>query len=225
MQLKVTNSSLLKNRAKYKVTERTTKMFSAIFARSPIQHFVLKHLLLCALLAAATHTFAQDGKLPLDSKNNISYTDSGQPKLTKTELHQKVRAWVDRKFGNAQNAITSDDTQAGIILITSYIPVIHSDYQYIRFDLGVQYKDNQYDARITTLDGVSAEHSPIRLSSKENDNITAKEQIIKTESSRKKRKDAELALQTAKADNEGINASLYNLLGDLKTYVTSPKAD
>ncbi|WP_143828617.1 DUF4468 domain-containing protein [Dyadobacter fermentans] len=179
----------------------------------------MKHLILFALLTAATHTFAQDGRLPLDSKNNISYTDSGQPKLSKTELHQKVRAWVDKKFGNAENAITSDDTQAGIILITSYIPVIHSSYQYVRFDLGVQYKDNQYDARITTLDGVSAEHSPVRLNAKENDDITAKEQIVKTESNRKKRKEAELNLQAAKADNDGINTSLYNLLGDLKNYV------
>ena len=190
-----------------------------------IQHFVLKHLLLFALLTAATHTFAQDGRLPLDSKNSISYTDSGQPRSSSSELHQKIRAWVDKKFGNAQNAITSDDTQAGIILITSYIPVIHSDYQYVRFDLGIQYKDNQYDARITTLDGVSAEHSPIRLSTKDNDNITAKEQIIKTESNRKKRKEAEIALQTAKADNDGINTSLYNLLADLKTYVTGPKTE
>jgi hypothetical protein len=185
----------------------------------------LKHLLLFALLTAATHSFAQDGRLPLDSKNSISYTDSGQPKFSKAELHEKIRGWVDKKFGNAQNAITSDDTQAGIILITSYIPVIHSDYQYIRFDLGVQYKDNQYEARITTLDGVSAEHSPIRLGAKENDNVTAKEQIIKTESNRKKRKEAELALQTAKADNDGINTSLYNLLADLKTYISGPKSE
>lgn len=185
----------------------------------------MKHLLLFALLSAATHSFAQDGRLPLDSKNNISYTDSGQPKSSKTELHEKIRGWADKKFGNAQNAITSDDTQAGIVLITSYIPVIHSDYQYVRFDLGIQYKDNQYEARITTLDGVSAEHSPIRLSAKENDSITAKEQIIKTESNRKKRKEAELALQTAKADNDGINTSLYNLLADLKTYITGSKAE
>ena len=185
----------------------------------------MKHLILFALLSAGTSAFAQDGRLPLDSKNNISYTDSGQPNLRKTELHQKVRGWVEKKFGNVENAITSDDTQAGIILITSYIPVIHSDYQYVRFDLGVQYKDNQYDARITTLDGVSAEHSPVRLNAKENDNITAKEQIAKTESNRKKRKEAEDALQVIKADNEGINTSLYNLLADLKTYLSSPKAN
>jgi hypothetical protein len=185
----------------------------------------LKHLLIVALLAAATHAFGQDGRLPLDAKNNISYTDSGQPKLGKTELHQKIKSWADKKFGNAQNAITSDDTEAGIVLITSYIPVIHSEYQYVRFDLGVQYKDNQYDARITTLDGVSAEHSPVRLNGKENDNIVAKEQIVKTESSRKKRKEAETALQIAKADNDGINTSLYNLLADLKAYINGPKAE
>ena len=185
----------------------------------------MKHLLLFALLIAAIPGFAQDGRLPLDSKNSISYTDSGQPRLGKTELRQKIRGWVEKKFGNVENAITSDDTQAGIILITSYIPVIHSDYQYVRFDLGVQYKDNQYEARITTLDGVSAEHSPVRLTAKENDNITAKEQIVKTESNRKKRKDAELALQTAKADNDGINTSFYNLLADLKTYIAGPKTE
>ncbi|OJV12724.1 MAG: hypothetical protein BGO21_02985 [Dyadobacter sp. 50-39] len=196
-------------------------MFSVIFARSPIQPFVLKHLLLLTLLAVATHTFAQDGRLPLDPKNSISYTDSGQPKLSKSELHQKVRKWVENKFGNAENAITSDDTQAGIILITSYIPVIHSNYQYVRFDLGVHYRDNLYEARITTLDGISPEHSPVRLSSKENDNITAKEQIIKTESNRKKRKEAETDLQNAKADNDGINTTLYNLLADLKSYINS----
>ncbi|WP_353720726.1 DUF4468 domain-containing protein [Dyadobacter sp. 676] len=185
----------------------------------------MKHLVLFALLSAATHTFAQDGRLPLDAKNNISYTDSGQPQLGKTELHRKIREWVDKKFGNAENAITSDDTQAGIILITSYIPVIHSNYQYVRFDLGIQYDDGRYDARITTLDGVSAEHSPVRLNARENDEITAKEQIVKTESSRKKRKDAELALQMAKADNDGINTSLYNLLADLKNYITRPKTE
>ncbi|MGG7663574.1 DUF4468 domain-containing protein [Dyadobacter sp. BHUBP1] len=185
----------------------------------------MKHLLLFAMLLAATHTFAQDGRLPLDSKNNISYTDSGLPQYSKAQLHQKIRDWVERRFGNAENAITSDDTQAGIILITSYIPVIHSDYQYIRFDLGVQYKDSQYDARITTLDGVSAEHSPVRLTAKENDNIIAKEQIVKTESNRKKRKEAETALQIAKADNDGINTSLYNLLADLKSHITQPKSE
>lgn len=183
----------------------------------------MKHFLLFILLTVAAPGFAQDGLLPLDAKKNISYTDSGQPGLSKTELHQKLRAWADKKFGNAQNAITSDDTEAGIILITSYIPVIHSDYQYIRFDLGIQYKDNQYEARITTLDGVSAEHSPVRLGVKENDHITAKEQTIKTESSRKKRKEAEEELQAAKADNEGINTSLYSLLADLKAYITNPK--
>lgn len=177
------------------------------------------------LLAAATHTFAQDGRLPLDPKNSISYTDSGQPQVSKAEFHQKIRKWVEKKFGNAENAITSDDTQAGIVLITSYIPVIHSNYQYVRFDLGIQYKDNQYAARITTLDGVSAEHSPVRLTAKENDNITAKEQIVKTESSRKKRKEAETELQVAKADNDGINTSLYNLLADLKNYITQPKSE
>ncbi|MCF0068864.1 DUF4468 domain-containing protein [Dyadobacter sp. CY261] len=185
----------------------------------------MKNLLLFALLSAATHTFAQDGKLPLDAKNNISYTDSGQPKLRKSELHQKIRGWVEKKFGNAENAITSDDTEAGIVLITSYIPVIHSQYQYVRFDLGVQYKDNQYEARITTLDGVSAEHSPVRLNGKENDDIIAKEQTVKTESNRKKRKDAEVELQMSKADNDGISTSLYNLLADLKNYIAKPAAE
>lgn len=171
------------------------------------------------LIFAASHAFAQDGRLPLDSKNNISYTDSGQPKASKAEIREKVRAWADKKFGNATNAIASDDEQAGIILITSYIPVIHSNYQYVRFDLGVQYKDNQYEARIATLDGISSVRSPIRLDHKENDAITAKEHAIKTESSRKKRKELEAELQMVKADNEGINTSLYNLLADLKAYM------
>ncbi len=173
------------------------------------------------LLSATTFTFAQDGRLPLDPKNNISYTDSGQPKLSQAALHQKIVGWVEKKFGNTENAITSDDEKAGIVLITSYIPVIHSSYQYVRFDLGIKYQNNQYEARIATLDGISAVRSPIRLNSGENDLIIAKEQAVKTESNRKKKKEAELALQMAKADNDGINTSLYNLLGDLKVYLTA----
>lgn len=173
------------------------------------------------LLSAATSAFAQEGRLPLDSKNNISYNDSGQPKLSQAALHQKIVGWVEKKFGNTQNAITSDDEKAGIVLITSYIPVIHSSYQYVRFDLGIKYQDNQYEARIATLDGISAVRSPIRLNAGENDLIIAKEQAVKTESNRKKKKEAELALQMAKADNDGINTSLYNLLGDLKVYLST----
>lgn len=182
----------------------------------------MRNFLFLLLFFTATSTFAQDGRLPLDSRNNISYTDSGQPKLSQAQLHQKIKDWIVYKFGNLENALTSDNEQAGTILITSYIPVIHSSYQYVRFDLGIQYKDNQYDARIATLDGISAVRSPVRLDKKENDAITSKEQVLKTESSRKKRKEAETTLQTAKADNDGINTSLYNLLADLKAFVNSP---
>ncbi|WP_229208664.1 DUF4468 domain-containing protein [Dyadobacter luticola] len=177
----------------------------------------MKHFIFIALLLfSAAQTFAQDGLLPLDQEKNIYYSDSGKPELSKNELYKKVQEWVSKTFGNYENAVSFEDSVKGVLRVTSYVPLIHSQYGYVRFDLTVESADNQYFAKITNLDGISTLHSPERLTSKENDNITAKEVIVKAENNKKKRAELEQELKVMKAENEGINTALYNLLGSLK---------
>jgi hypothetical protein len=180
----------------------------------------LKHIIISlALLFVSTCSFAQEGLLPLDSEKNIYYSDSGKPDLTKAAIYKKVQDWVSATFGNYENAVSFEDPQSGKLRVTSYVPLIHAQYGYLRFDLTVECEDNQYFAKITNLDGVSAIHSPERLTFKENDNITAKQVIAKAESNRKKKTELEAELKQLKADNDGINTAMYNLLAGLKRHV------
>jgi hypothetical protein len=180
----------------------------------------LKQLIIAFLLIfSGSHTFAQQGLLPLDQEKNIHYSDSGKPNLTQPELYKKVQAWVSETFGNYENAVSFEDSLKGILRVTSYVPLIHAQFGYVRFDLTIECRDNQYFAKITNLDGISTVHSPERLTSKENENVAAKEVITKAESNRKKRAELEAELKQLKAENEGINTALYNLLASLKRSV------
>lgn len=176
----------------------------------------MKYLASLLFLFSFNQLLAQDGYLPLDQDKNIQYADSGQPKYSKDELYKKTQEWVGNTFGNYQNAVTFEDPKAGKLRITSYVPVIHAKYAYVRFDLTISTSDNKYEAQISNLDGVSPVHSPARITSKENENIAAQEVLIKTENSKKKRAELEDALKLLKADNDGINTAMYNLLGSLK---------
>jgi hypothetical protein len=178
----------------------------------------LKYLASLLILFSFGHVFAQDGYLPLDADKQIHYSDSGQPNLSKDELFKKTQDWVGKTFGNYQNAVTFEDPKAGILRITSYVPLIHARFAYARFDLTITVSDNKYDAHITTLDGVSPVHSPERISAKENETISSQEVLIKAENNRKKRAELEEELKLLKADNDGINTAMYNLLGSLKQF-------
>jgi hypothetical protein len=181
----------------------------------------LKYLILFLFTVISHQTFSQDSSLPLDSAKNILYSDSGKPELSKTEIYKKAQDWVSKTFGNYENAVTGDNQESGKLLITSYLPIPHSLYEYVRFDLAIECQDHQYVARISKLDGVSTMRSPARLGARANEIITAKEIAVKAETNRKKKSMAEEALQLARADNEGINNAMYNLLGSLKVSITS----
>ncbi|MEO6287634.1 MAG: DUF4468 domain-containing protein [Dyadobacter sp.] len=180
----------------------------------------MKYTILIVLTFLCQQAFSQDGLLPLDGEKNIQYSDLGKPELGKAEIYKKAQEWVSKTFGNYENAVTGSNQESGKLLITSYVPVSHSLYEYLRFDLSIDCQDHQYVAKISKLDGVSTMRSPARLGPRENDIITAKEILVKTETARKK-KSAEEALQVAKADNESINNTMYNLLGSLKVSITS----
>ncbi|WP_035333275.1 DUF4468 domain-containing protein [Dyadobacter crusticola] len=178
----------------------------------------MKYILALFFFISAGQVFAQSGMLPLDQEKNIYYSDSGQPKLSKDEIYKKMQDWVSNTFGNYQNAVTFEDAAAGKLRVTSYVPVIHADYAYVRFDLTISCADNQYQAVISNLDGISTIHSPVRLSAKDNERISAKEVLAKAENSRKKRGEMEDELKLIKADNEGINTAMYNLLASIKQF-------
>jgi hypothetical protein len=181
----------------------------------------LKYIILFFITFLGHQTFAQDGLLPLDSVKNILYSDSGKPDLRKMEIYKKAQEWVSKTFGNYENAVTGDSLESGKLFITSYVPVSHPQYEYVRFDLAIESEDNMYLAKISKLDGISTLRSPARLGPRENDMITAKEIAVKAETNRKKKSIAEEALRLAKAGNEAINNAMYNLLGSLKVSDTA----
>ena len=150
----------------------------------------MKYLSLLLLLLVCHSGFCQDGYLPLNEQKQVYYSDVATLHKSKDEIYQSAQKWVSNTFGNYENAVTSEEPQIGKLMINSYIPVITSLYDYIRFDLVFECKDNQYQVRIDKLDGISPVRSPVRISSKENDAVLAKEMVIKTEPIRKKREEA-----------------------------------
>ncbi len=165
--------------------------------------------------------FCQDGFLPLNEQKQVYYSDVANPHKSKAEIYKSAQNWVTHTFGNYENAVTQEDPASGKLTINSYIPVVTSLYNYIRFDLVIDCKDNQYQARIDKLDGISPTRTPIRISSKENDSVLAKEVSIKTETNKKKRTESEQLLQIAKTDNDNINHAIYKLLAGLKEFIKS----
>lgn len=183
----------------------------------------MKYLSLILLLSLSHLAYCQQSILPLGELKQATYTDKSAPQKSREALYKSAQAWVTRTFGNFENAVTSQDPQAGTLVINTYTPVSTSLYDYIRFDMTIICNDNQYEARINKLDGTAQHRTPARLGSAENDLVAEKEMAVKTESNRKKRAEAELALERAKADNENINRAMYKLLASLKEYMVQPE--
>ena len=183
---------------------------------------ILKHLILILFLFIGQKGFSQTGLLPLDAEKNVFYSDSGNPKKSKSEIFKEAQNWVGKTFGNYENAVTFEDPQLGRLILTSYAPVSGTSYEYVRFDLTIECKEEHYNVRIDKLDGISTTHSPTRLGKKDNDAVMEKEVAVKTEQGKKKRTEAGAALNNAKADIENINNAMYKLMSDLKLSLTQP---
>ena len=181
----------------------------------------LKTLRILVLFLFCQPAFCQDGFLPVDDKKNVGYSDVGRLKNTKEEIYDKAQKWAAKTLGNYENLATPEDTKSGKLVINSYTPLSHSLYDYVRFNLTIECDSNRYQARIDQLDGTSAVRTPVRFSTKENDAVTEKAMILKTETNRKKRVEAERNLKNVRADNEGINNAVYRLLAGLKAYMTA----
>ncbi|MCF0048617.1 DUF4468 domain-containing protein [Dyadobacter sp. LJ53] len=182
----------------------------------------MKHLILILFLFVCQKGYSQTGLLPLDAEKNVFYSDSGKPNKSKSEIFKQAQNWISKTFGNYENAVTFEDPQLGKLILTSYAPVSGIAYEYVRFDLTIECKEEQYNVRIDKLDGISTTHSPSRLGAKDNNAIMEKEVAVKTEQSKKKRAEAEAALRNAKADMESINNAMYKLMSDLKLSLTQP---
>lgn len=179
----------------------------------------MKYLLLFSLLFAYNSCFCQDGYLPLNEQKQIFYSDKATVQKSKDELYKSAQNWVTQTFGNYANAVTQENPQTGKLVITSYVSASTSLYDHVRFDLTIDCSDKQYRARIEKPEGISQIRTPVRLSVKENDAVLAKEIIMKSETNRKKRAEAEEVLQTVKADNDAVNNAMYMLLAGLKQFM------
>ena len=203
----------------------TTAIFDSVsllllLCSSYLYYITLKYIPLL-LLFISYSGFCQDGYLPLNEQKQVYYSDVASPRKSKDEIYKSAQNWVTHTFGNYGNAVTSEDISSGKLMINSYIPVVTSLYDYIRFDLVIECKDNQYQVRIDKLDGISPIRTPVRISAKDNDVIVATELNIKTEINKKKRTEAEQLLKTEKADNENINNAIYKLMAGLKEFMAA----
>jgi len=183
----------------------------------------LKTLKVVILFLFCQPAFCQDGLLPVNEQKNVVYSDVARLQKTRDEIYQKALKWAEKTLGNFENSATEAEARSGTMLINSYVPVKHSLYDYVRLDFTFHCSDNQYQVKIDQLDGTSPIRTPVRLSSKDNDAVTEKAMILKTETNRKKREEAEKMWQNAKADNDGINSAIYKLLANLKEYMTAEK--
>ncbi|MCE7066121.1 DUF4468 domain-containing protein [Dyadobacter sp. CY326] len=181
----------------------------------------MKNIILILFLFLGQKCFSQQGLLPLDAKQQVLYSDSGKPNKTKDEIFKEAQNWISKTFGNYQNAVTFEDPALGKLILTSYARAASITYDYVRFDMTIECKDQQYNVQINQVDGISTLHSPVRLGAKDNDAILEKQVAVKTEQNKKKRADAENALKNAQADIEGINNAMYKLMSDLKVQLTS----
>jgi hypothetical protein len=160
--------------------------------------------------------FCQDGYLPVDKQNNVVYTDMGKIEKTREQLYRNAQQWITDTFGNYKNAVVQEDASEGNLLVSSYVPIVNSLYDYAGFVMHIQCSDNSYRVTINKVDGISQIRTPVRFSRKENDAILTREMAVKSETNRKKRTEAERILQSAKADNDGINSAMYKLMASLK---------
>ncbi|WP_159473169.1 DUF4468 domain-containing protein [Dyadobacter sp. 3J3] len=173
------------------------------------------------LFLVSFYGFGQDGYLPLDNQKKIVYTDVATPEKSKDVLFLNAQKWVVKTFGNYENAVTSENKQAGKLVLKSYTPIGSPSFEYLRYSMTIDCEDNKYRVTITDLEGISKSQTVTALGKKQNDEILEKEILLKTESGRKKKSIAEEALNQAKIDNDQINQAMYGLLASLKLGMTS----
>lgn len=181
----------------------------------------LKYFLLSVLLLLSGITYSQDGRLLLDANKKATYTDKSSTQKSKEECFKIAQMWVTDTFGNYENAVVKQDPQSGLLAINSYVPVQTSLYDYIRFDLALTATNQGYQVTITNLDGTSQLRSPARLGLNENNLVTEKEVLFKTETNKKKKADLQQQLDQAKTDNDRVNEAMFKVLASLKEYIAS----
>ncbi|WP_158547887.1 DUF4468 domain-containing protein [Dyadobacter luteus] len=181
----------------------------------------MKYFILGALLLLSGVTYSQDGKLLLDANKKATYTDQASTQKSKDECFKIAQKWISDTFGNYENAVVKQDAATGLLVINTYTPVQTSLYDYVRFDLTLTLRDQGYQVKITNLDGTSQLRSPARLGINENNLVTEKEMLVKTETNKKKRSDVQQQLDQAKADNDHVNEAMFKVLASLKEYIAS----
>lgn len=179
------------------------------------------HFLLLILSFVSFCCFGQDGYLPLDNQKKIVYTDVATLEKPKDVLFQNAQKWIVKTFGNYQNAVVSENKQAGKLVLNTYTPVSTPSFEYLRYTMTVDCEDNKYRVIINDLEGISKSQTVTSLGKKQNEEILEKEILLKTESGRKRKSIAEESLKQAKIDNDQINQAMYSLLASLKLTMSS----
>ena len=159
--------------------------------------------------------------MPLDNQKKIFYTDVAALEKSKDVLYQNAQKWVVKTFGNYENAVASDNRQAGKLVIKSYTPISTPSFEYLRYTMTVDCEDSKYRVTINEVEGISKSQSVTPLGKRQNDEVLEKEILLKTESNRKKKALAEEALNQAKTDNDQINQAMFGLLASLKLVMTA----
>ena len=176
-----------------------------------------KFLVAFLFLSLLNHfSFGQEGNLPLDSNNDAAYSDVGSLKQTKDLLFQNAQKWVVKSFGNYENAVASEDRSGGKLILKTYAPINSAAYEYLRFTMTITCQDDKYQVIVNELEGIAKSKTITRLGKKQNDAITQKAVLIKTESNRKKRSQSENELAEMSSDNERVSDTVYSLLASLK---------
>lgn len=176
-----------------------------------------KFLVAFLFLSLLNHfSFGQEGNLPLDSKNEAAYSDVGSLNKSKDLLFQSAQKWVVKSFGNYENAVSGEDRPVGKLILKTYAPINSAAYEYLRFTMTINCQDGKYQATVSELEGIAKSQTITALGKRQNDAITQKAVLIKTESNRKKKSQAENELEEMKSDNERVNDTVYGLLASLK---------
>ena len=183
----------------------------------------MKRNLVAFLFLISIHhvSFGQEGTLPLDSKNNASFSDLGSVKKPKDVLFQDAQKWVVKTFGNYENAVASANKEDGKLVLSTYAPVSSAAYEYLRMTMIIDCRDENYKVSVTDLEGIAKSQTITRLGKRQNDAIHEKAVLVKTESNRKKKTIAENELEEMKSDNDRVSETVYSLLASLKQMMVS----
>lgn len=167
-------------------------------------------------ISISRFSYGQDGFLPLDDKKNAVYSDVATLEQSQDALFQNAQQWVVQSFGNYENAVAREDRAGGKLVLNTYAPVSSPSFEYLRFTMTITCHNNKYFAVISELEGIAKSQTVTRLGQKQNEDISRKSVLVKTETNRKKRIIAENLLNESKADSENVNQVMFSLLASLK---------